>query len=550
MQYVAADYKAVEKAFVELGIAFNWKFHSVQTRRTYLASMTELVTEAFKPEPKSLFSFTKKSKNELNALELNKVVKKLHEFLQKQETVFSVQDKHAFLFSFASFAKLTKSQQNLTTELINTYKDEFNAAFVKYFQLMRALEDEKKLLALFVPVTRIGPQVSSWIAQYKEILDKEEKALNEIMPEQHRRALLVKKFCDANIKIIEVFHPHDLQAIEADYKAINVTLTNKQEKMLKYLQEVRRLRSETNPKQFILVHKTDYFPKNGIILTTSQTSEGTDFLGRETVHFAVNGPVASHMWGNWSKKKIAILVPMENVISQVYAIRAEDTSVLGNVQLDKTCDIICENSLKEELANTTANGAKITFTTEPLDAAIKRRIYERGYVAATIGTNQMHTAGYITTDSFDEDATRELLWAISDEIREKHDFETQMQARLLHSNGSYAHRLGDFMTSCLTRLARKYNKQIEQHMHSALGSFERCELRIREMLAEKAALTIAERDTWIRATIEVEKQIEEDVDGTELAKSEPIQRIKSRLDLYRQLLAQKPLLEKTALAHA
>ena len=83
--------------------------------------------------------------------------------------------------------------------------------------------------------------------------------------------------------------------------------------------------SEFNDKK-LLVHSTDYFPKDGVIYSKYDTkSEG--FLNisynkikkscrtmdhRHTVHFTINAKVESNGFGNWDDKKYIIFDPLDN----------------------------------------------------------------------------------------------------------------------------------------------------------------------------------------------------------------------------------------------
>ena len=80
----------------------------------------------------------------------------------------------------------------------------------------------------------------------------------------------------------------------------------------------------------ILVHATDFFPRNKTIYSWYDTkSEGKGIVGyskegssvlkecrarihRHTVHFAINTKVESHSFGNWDQCKYIILEPLEN----------------------------------------------------------------------------------------------------------------------------------------------------------------------------------------------------------------------------------------------
>lgn len=98
----------------------------------------------------------------------------------------------------------------------------------------------------------------------------------------------------------------------------------------------------------VLVHKTSYAPTNNEIKTTTNSNayknqsiklgnETLDInfkLYRNTVHFAVNGEVSSHAWGNWDDCKYAIIIPIREV-KNINTFNVVDTYTVGNVDISK-----------------------------------------------------------------------------------------------------------------------------------------------------------------------------------------------------------------------
>lgn len=106
----------------------------------------------------------------------------------------------------------------------------------------------------------------------------------------------------------------------------------------------------------ILIHKTNYVPNNGIIKSVKAANVYRNIevqiaghtipmriqLGRDTVHFSVNGEVQEHAEGNaWDSCKYAVLIPFNDISREQYAcVRANDTYTKGSVTLSNNSWIL------------------------------------------------------------------------------------------------------------------------------------------------------------------------------------------------------------------
>ncbi len=155
------------------------------------------------------------------------------------------------------------------------------------------------------------------------------------------------------------------------------------------------------PENLLLIHKTDYMPSQQKIRTTGNaTTSHEDYssekflpieASRQTVHFSLNHPVVSHMMGNFDSKKYAILIPSEGVMKEnIVTLNPSDTYSFGNVPLkNKDAEIVISREAyramsPKELSRLKKRTGVETVTLpnegERLDEAIKRRIYEKGYL--------------------------------------------------------------------------------------------------------------------------------------------------------------------------
>jgi hypothetical protein len=102
-----------------------------------------------------------------------------------------------------------------------------------------------------------------------------------------------------------------------------------------------------DPSEIIAVRLTDTFPYGGKIGTLFSHSP---IFFRDTVHFTLNGPVSSHVYGNWDNKKYAVLVPLDKLVEtvgkgRISGLRPEDTWVLGDIELPENSLVIANASI-------------------------------------------------------------------------------------------------------------------------------------------------------------------------------------------------------------
>lgn len=90
--------------------------------------------------------------------------------------------------------------------------------------------------------------------------------------------------------------------------------------------------TQVNPDSLVLVHMTNYFPKNRQILSTNLATKANDGVGcaRTTIHFALNKPVTEHMAGyNWNTMDYAIIAPFKETVQNM-----PKSKVIGGIQDD------------------------------------------------------------------------------------------------------------------------------------------------------------------------------------------------------------------------
>ena len=105
----------------------------------------------------------------------------------------------------------------------------------------------------------------------------------------------------------------------------------------------------------IAVHKTKFMPTGsrlstlkelGVEATKSVTIDGQEYhynfqLERNTVHFAMNGEVSSHMFGNWDQCKYTVLNPFVTIGAEIGSHAPNDTYTRGGCELNRLSWILC-----------------------------------------------------------------------------------------------------------------------------------------------------------------------------------------------------------------
>lgn len=89
---------------------------------------------------------------------------------------------------------------------------------------------------------------------------------------------------------------------------------------------------QMTPDSVALVHMTNFFPKNGEILSTNLATKAIDGIGasRTTIHFSLNKPVVEHMAGlGWNTMDYAIILPFNDVMKNT-----PKSKILGGINED------------------------------------------------------------------------------------------------------------------------------------------------------------------------------------------------------------------------
>jgi len=106
------------------------------------------------------------------------------------------------------------------------------------------------------------------------------------------------------------------------------------------LEELRNLDG-----QFVMVHATDYVPKDGVVRPTGEFEPG---IARDSIHFSLNSLVGSHAYGNWASKGVVILVPFQGASSWVHNFNPVDTFGFGKLVLPEGSTVLVAKEKAEQ----------------------------------------------------------------------------------------------------------------------------------------------------------------------------------------------------------
>ena len=124
----------------------------------------------------------------------------------------------------------------------------------------------------------------------------------------------------------------------------------------------------------VLVHLTDYMPKNNKILRmvdkgakhTVEKSYGTLEVEpfRETTHLCVDGAVQKIVGvSEWGERKYAVIIPMDEVIDNknVTSTKSVDFTIKGSVEITDKCYILCPEGEEEIVRANNPNAQVVAY---------------------------------------------------------------------------------------------------------------------------------------------------------------------------------------------
>lgn len=169
----------------------------------------------------------------------------------------------------------------------------------------------------------------------------------------------------------------------------------------------------------IMIHKTNFLPINGVLYSPKLTGakQKISFLldGKEhsyehyacndTLHFTLNGPVVDHLYGSWSNRKYAVIIPFSSVDhDNLLSFNPEDTYFKDKVVLPSDSIILCPDIEKEKVKKENPNIKVIGYDNSiSLDQAIKCVLLYKGYNVKIIDNH-----GWFSNDETDMNSFKSI----------------------------------------------------------------------------------------------------------------------------------------------
>ena len=266
----------------------------------------------------------------------------------------------------------------------------------KFSFLQKHILNRKQYLFVESHNKQLQDRYERELEEYKKKYDSLELELKELELEKEK----LVKICESKEKFNQRF---ELIKNAKTLKDLNLTLEEAQriltENGEKFVLEdcdkiiIRNNSEFDSENDFILVHKTIYSPTENFVrsqLASGATEEATVyFMGDEftmeyskamdTVHFCQNGEVASHPYGNFDKRKYAILIPFATVSKKnLRCFNPEDTYFVGSVSTQNGY-ILCPESEIEKLKKLNPNTTIIGYKGESVDGYADAFLSMLGY---------------------------------------------------------------------------------------------------------------------------------------------------------------------------
>jgi hypothetical protein len=240
-------------------------------------------------------------------------------------------DKWLSVFSSFSFNNLSQSaQEKLIAQLKSGVQNVPASAFYKFVEgEFELVEGARTKSTIFTSKTSFINQFDEYLAWEKSANDFLTKATDKLIDE-------AKRILSEKEEIKTYFNKNDLEELRSLIQVISKQEKYKFDRMKTLLTEKRAITDNLGLHQFIAVHLTDTFPLKGILKPGGQF----EATGRNTLHFSINAPVASHELGSWAGKRFAVLIPLEKIIDRIINLLPQDSWIFGDLVLPPGSEIL------------------------------------------------------------------------------------------------------------------------------------------------------------------------------------------------------------------
>ena len=286
-------------------------------------------------------------------LKTNQTLRRDFERVKMEYESYKVMDKPGF------FSRLFKPSmmKDYTNDLVN------------YAQLKNSYEEQK--------------QIIDQLPNDDELTDKIEEIKQYLSEARNNIRIVIDYYIKNNIPIVLTKKDKEEQVarIKASYDKNSFDLDSK-DRRIKSLEDI------------MLVHKTNFIPKNGEIGTrqssnvmneTDVTIAGNQYEinirpTRNTVHFSVNHEVVANNGGNWDSCKYAVIVPLLSIPKEQFGSNnCVDTFTNGKVLLGEGTFILCPQNEMEKVQQQNPNVIVIGYEGESVLDYANSLLWMLGY---------------------------------------------------------------------------------------------------------------------------------------------------------------------------
>jgi len=164
-----------------------------------------------------------------------------------------------------------------------------------------------------------------------------------------------------------------------------------------------------------LVHATDYFLVDGVIKTAKDSKvvyemdyvmeSGNEekfksYSHRDSLHFALNGKVDSHAYGNWDNRKYIIIDPIKHHLDSIHAISPQDTWTKGSIKLSSDSIVLVIEKEYDSLDKQLVENCNIIKYTGDSKKCVEKMLLLLGYKPQEVGKD-----GWLENNYFGENAS-------------------------------------------------------------------------------------------------------------------------------------------------
>lgn len=253
-------------------------------------------------------------------------------------------------------AALKKCDEDMNN-ISNPYKEELDKTWNELFQI----SDEIKKCSMFDRIAeklKFGKKYQLNI-NLKKLKNEEEKIQNKSWDYRMKERMKLKSRKES---LEKAYKEYEDVSEYLEIKDGNLVITDKSnEELPKFNLSNEKFKNEPNK---ILVHVTNFFPKNHTILNQYSANvigrtevkyngfkeKVPHIFHRHTIHFTVNTVVSSHELGNWDDCRFVIIDGYKEHENELHGSR-NDTWIINNVNLSKNATILVNINDKEKLKN-------------------------------------------------------------------------------------------------------------------------------------------------------------------------------------------------------